>query len=531
MTKAGSNQGAVILAIARADFLERVRRYSFLFTLGFALYLGYLTISGNLVLQVGHVRGIFNSAWVGALLSIVASAFISLAGFYFVKNTIQRDRETRVGQILAASPLSKFIYVLGKVFSNLTVLTLMIAVLALSGIAMQLVRGEERHIEIWNLVAPFIFLAFPAMVVVAAIAVLFETIPFLRGGFGNVAYFFVWTALLSVPLAIGRHASDLIGISLVADGAREAAHLSAEYGGVTFSLSFGQIAGPLSTFRWAGLSWTTDIVISRLAWLGAAFAIVIVSAFLFDRFDPSRGRPLREAPDAPVMPSPEMQSENVAAPIQISASTLTPLAAHATHSRFLAMLAAELKLMLKGQKWWWYAVAIGLAIASAAVPSADARGILLACAWIWPVLLWSSMGIRETRDQTHQLIFSSPHPISRQLPAVWLAGVLLALLTGGGFGLRVLLTGNIRGLLTWLVGVQFIPTLALALGGWSGTGKPFEILYTLLWYVGPMHAIPPLDFMGSAPATATTHYPLMYLTLTALFAVVALAGRQRQLHS
>jgi hypothetical protein len=531
VTKARSNQGVVILAIARADFLERVRRYSFLFTLGFALYLGYLTISGNLVLQVGHVRGIFNSAWVGALLSIVASAFISLAGFYFVKNTIQRDRETRVGQILDATPLSKFIYVLGKVFSNLTVLTLMIAVLALSGIAMQLVRGEERHIEIWNLVAPFIFLAFPAMVVVAALAVLFETIPFLRGGFGNVAYFFVWTALLSVPLAIGRHASDLIGISLVADSAREAAHLSAENGGVAFSLSFGQIAGPLSTFRWVGLSWTADIIFSRLAWLGAAFGMVIVSAFLFDRFDPSRGRPLREAPEARVMPSPEMHSENVAAPIQISAATLTPLAAHATHSRFLAMLAAELKLMLKAQKWWWYAVAIGLAIASAAVPSADARGILLACAWIWPVLLWSSMGIRETRDQTHQLIFSSPHPISRQLPAVWLAGVLLALLTGGVFGLRVLLTGNIRGLLTWLVGVLFIPTLALALGVWSGTGKPFEILYTLLWYVGPMHAFPPLDFMGSAPATATTHYPLLYLAFTALFAVVALPGRRRQLHS
>jgi hypothetical protein len=239
VTQAAGNRIAIILAIARADFFERVRRYSFLFTLGFALYLGYLTISGNLVLQIGHVRGIFNSAWVGALLSIVASAFISLAGFYFVKNTIERDLETRVGQILAATPLSKFIYVLGKVFSNLTVLTLMIAVLALSGIAMQLLRGEDRHIEIWNLVAPFIFLAFPAMVVVASIAVLFETIPFLRGGFGNVAYFFVWTALLSVPLAVGRHASDLIGISVVADSAREATHLTAENGEVTFSLSFG----------------------------------------------------------------------------------------------------------------------------------------------------------------------------------------------------------------------------------------------------------------------------------------------------
>jgi hypothetical protein len=190
-----------------------------------------------------------------------------------------------------------------------------------------------------------------------------------------------------------------------------------------------------------------------------------------------------------------------------------------------------LKLMLKGQKWWWYAVALGLTIASAGVPSADARGILLACAWIWPVLLWSSMGVREARDQTDQLIFSAPHPLSRQLPAVWLAGVLVAVLTGGGFGLRLILTGNIPGVLAWLVGALFIPTFALALGVWSGTGKPFEILYILLWYVGPMHAIPQLDFMGSAPSTATTHYPFVYLALTAVLALTGLAGRHRQLHS
>ena len=180
-----------VLAIARADFLERVRRYSFLFTLGFALYLGYLATAGNLVLQVGNMRGIFNSAWVGALLALVATDFISLAGFYFVKNTIERDRETRVGQILAATPISKFMYAFGKMVSNLAVLSLMLAVLAAAGIAMQLVSGEDRHIELWKLIAPFVLLAFPAMAVVAAIAVFFETVPFLRGGFGNVAYFFL----------------------------------------------------------------------------------------------------------------------------------------------------------------------------------------------------------------------------------------------------------------------------------------------------------------------------------------------------
>lgn len=522
---------SAVVAIARADFLERVRRYSFLFTLGFALYLGYLATAGNLVLQVGNMRGIFNSAWVGALLALVGTDFISLAGFYFVKNTIERDRETRVGQILAATPISKFKYAFGKMLSNLAVLSLMLAVLAAAGIAMQLVSGEDRHIELWKLVAPFVLLAFPAMAVTAAVAVFFETVPLLRGGFGNVAYFFLWTAGLSIPLATGKHAFDLMGLSMVADSARAAAHLSQRNGGVTFSLSFGQIAKPVSLFQWDGLAWTADIIALRLMWLAFAVAIVAVSALLFDRFDPSRGKALREAADTRSAGAPGvLQEQNVPA-AHATAANLTLLGPGQTQNRFLAILAAELRLMLKGQKWWWYAVAVGLAIASGVAPSANARGMVLAFAWIWPVLLWSSMGVRETREQTYQLIFSAPHPMARQLPAIWLAGVVVALLTGCGFGLRLFATGNMRGAMAWLIGALFIPTFALSLGVWSGTGKPFEILYTLLWYVGPLHAMPTLDFMGSTPATAATHYPLIYLGVAGLMAVAALGGRKRQLQS
>ena len=68
------------------------------------------------------------------------------------------------------------------------------------------------------------------------------------------------------------------------------------------------------------------------------------------------------------------------------------------------------------------------------------------------------------------------------------------------------------------------PHARLRWGSGAARGKPFEILYTLLWYIGPLHAMPPLDFMGSAPATAATRYPLIYLALTAMFMLAALAG-------
>jgi hypothetical protein len=209
--------------------------------------------------------------------------------------------------------------------------------------------------------------------------------------------------------------------------------------------------------------------------------------------------------------------------------TLTPLPVSAIHSRFLTILSAEIRLLLQGPHWWWYLIAAGFIIASAAIPDPSARGMLLGCAWVWPVLLWSCMGIREVQYQTNQLFFSAPHPISRQLPAVWLAGVFVAIPTGSGFALRLLLSSNWRGLFAWLIGALFIPTSALALGVWSSSAKPFEVLYTLLWYLGPMHAFPALDYAASAPATASTRYPLFYLVLTAVFGVATLLGRKRQL--
>jgi hypothetical protein len=535
MNEVGASRWHVLLELARADFLERVRRYSFMITLLFAMYFGYLAATGKILMQVGHMRGVYNSAWIGALMSLVATTFLSLAGFYVVKNTIERDRATRVGEILASTPISKILYLTGKWLSNFMVLTVMVAILGISGVAMQFWQGEVPHVQLWKLLAPFLLLALPAMAVVAAAAVVFETISWLRGGFGNVTYFFVWTAGLAVPASAGAEGAassyDWAGLSLVWRSMREASPTTNN--SFSFSLDVGTLNFVHSTFVWNGIAWRAGMVLSRIAWIAFALVLVAFSALLFDRFDPARRRLLADRRKAAGPESSEMLADTVgrAATPLTTAVTLTALRAGPAHFRFGAMLVAELRLMLKGQKWWWYGGAAALVALSGALPGAQARGVALCVAWIWPVLLWSTMGVRERRDQTSPLLFSAPHPIARQLPAVWCAGVVLALITGSGFALRLVLGGNWRGLAAWLIGAAFIPSLALALGVWSGTGKPFEILYTLLWYVGPMHATVPLDFMGSAPATALTRVPLIYLALAAGMALAAVARRERQLRT
>jgi hypothetical protein len=529
MSAARASRMRVLYQIARADFLERVRRYSFLVTLLLAMYLGYLAAAGKIMLQVGNMRGVYNSAWIGALMSLVATTFLSLAGFYVVKNTIERDRATRVGEILASTPISKILYMTGKWLSNFAVLSVMILILAVSGIAMQFWQGEDSHMEIWKLLSPFLLLALPAMAVTAAVAVLFETIPGLRGGFGNVMYFFVWVAGLAVPTTSGAAGAtspfDWPGLGILWKSMRAAA--KSANNSFSFSLDVGSFNLVHSTFLWNGIVWTEDMVLLRIAWIGFAFVLVGFSALLFDRFDPARRR-LR---DSRRKAAPEILAQDEPTPITRPTVTLTPLATTPASFRFGTMLTAELRLMLKGQKWWWYGGALLLFGLAAMLPTPEARGMALAAAWIWPVLLWSAMGMREKRDQTSQLLFSAPHPIARQLSAVWCAGVVLAIITGGGFALRLLGSGDFRGMLAWGIGAIFIPTLALTLGVWSGSSKPFEILYTLLWYVGPMHATIPLDFMGSAQQTAFTRVPFFYLALAAGMALLALVGRKQQLQS
>src|SRR5512136_3419345 len=120
------NHWRTLYHLMRADLFERARRYSFLITLGFVIFAAYLYVppkeADYLTLGLGNYRGVYNSAWVGGAVAVLSSAVLSLPAFYLVKNAIERDEQTRMGQIIATTPLSKPMFTLGKALSNFTFL-------------------------------------------------------------------------------------------------------------------------------------------------------------------------------------------------------------------------------------------------------------------------------------------------------------------------------------------------------------------------------------------------------------------------
>jgi len=102
------------LTIIKSDYLQRTRSYAFLITLCASLAIAYTFVpepnANYSTIRIADHVGYYNSAWFGYVTAIMTSIFLSLIGFYLVNSGIKKDIETRVGQIIAATPISNFKY-------------------------------------------------------------------------------------------------------------------------------------------------------------------------------------------------------------------------------------------------------------------------------------------------------------------------------------------------------------------------------------------------------------------------------------
>ena len=500
----------VLYHLALADFFERARRYSFLLTLAAIIYMGVLVNNGTLSLTLSPAshnpvsasyRGELNSAWIGTMTVLVINLFLGLFGFYLVSDCIKRDTRTGVGQIIATTPVSRAAYLVGKWISNFVVLLLLVLILAVAAVIMVLLQSETA-LNLDALLMPFLAVALPYMALVAALAVVFETVPWLRGALGNAVYFALWLFGLMVVFFVWEKAlpffPDPLGINVFTASLNAgvgAAFPNESIGG----MGVGDFTSQVKVFNWSGLAWNLGIVARQWLWGVIGLGLILLSALWFARFDPAREGLRRPR----VIPEEGKEGEPVAPRKwfpHIALPSLSPLVSKlAQVNPFLGVLFAELRLLFNGRRWWWWGITAVLNIVIFTSPLSVTQQYLLPAIWLWPMSIWSGMGNRERKNNTAQMIFSSARPVLRQLPASWLAGVLATVLLVIAGALFCLSTGDLPGLAGWAGGVIFIPTLALALGIVSSGSRVFEVFYMIWWYLGPFQKMAGMDFTGGSP--------------------------------
>ncbi|ASW56810.1 ABC transporter permease [Plantactinospora sp. KBS50] len=527
-----------ITALAVADFRDRIRRPAYVVILVAAVALGYFAAPDSdarwVVMYIGTHRGVYNSAYMGTLIALASALWLTLGGFYVVRNGVSRDESTGVGQLFAATPMRTVSYLTGKFLSNCLVLSSMVGVLAVTALILQLARGEEMSIDPVDLLLPFLIIALPLVAFTAGMALLFETVPLLKGGLGNILWFVVWLAV-----AIGGQSPDapLGGIGVHAVAASMAQSMSAQGVDISeggFSLGLVYLDNPLRTFVWDGLDVTAGYLFGRLAMVLISLLLALVPVWWFARFDPSRRHGTASAPaGGPAAPGTGMPDGTPAGPGELAVGGVAVLARPQAVApaaglprsvpkqggAYGRLLAGEFRILIQGvSRWWWLGMAL-IIIAGLALPIGAVTLFALPIAWIWPVLIWSRLGTQRYEYGVDGILGAYPW-VRRRLVAEWGAGVLLTAVTGGAPLIRMVAAADNAGVAAWCAGALFIPSLALALGVLSRTQRLFQAVYLLWWYV-IINGIAFLDFMGTVRSDGEPAGPSPFLIAAVALVLVA----------
>ncbi len=516
--------------ITRADLRNRTKKNGFWVTIAMTVFITSFFIPADgaryLTVSFGEYRGLYNSAWVGTVAAMTVSWCLGLFGFYLVKGSVEDDEKNRVGQLIEASPVKKTTYLFGKFLSNIVVLSMILFTSMVVAILLQLIRGESYSIQLLDYIVPYLLIAYPSLIFISALAILFQTVAILKGVPGNITFFFFFAMNLIERIwliewrGITIIAGDLFGNSIAIQGMKATAYERIPHYSGSTSYGFIFQENPAQTFVFTGMQWSPGIILGRLMWVLAAILIVYLAAFLFKGFDPVSSTWAKKQNGGKQLP-PEKDS--------IFADKKCPrlLALPQTVDRFAVsrLLLIEIKLMMKGRPFWWYGITTGLLIFSI-FSSLEINRYFLPLLWLWPISLLSPMGAREFYDNTFQLILSGSISVKKHLLIMWLSGVIMTAAIGSGIGLRLLINGDWQQALALLVGALFIPAMALCLGVLSQTSRVFEVAYFLLWYMGPLNGIWFLDYMGAS--FASWQLSSTYLGLAGILLFVSIIIRKQQ---
>lgn len=427
----------------------------------------YLTVS------VGEgMRGRYSSAWIGMVAALVYSSTLSLVGFYLVRGTVVRDLETRTWQLLVATTMSRGGYLLAKWLSHMVVFGLLVGAGLAVGLVAQWLRAEDLRIDLVELVKPVLVLTLPSLALTAALAVWFDLVPWLRRSAGNVLFFVLWIMLLSFGVS---QAENSPGAALPWPGDPHGL-LVAEYDltrawptaadGKELGLSVGSHAlegrAPV-LLDWTHWQVTAETLRGRGAWLGLALALLALAVPFLDRCAAHVGSPGKSHGDG--------------ARLRWLEAALSPL----QRSSFGALVAAELRLVLRPRRaWWWLALLAAMGVQAFAPDKAMAVAIIVA--WVLAMDVLARLVLREHETHTGALVFTAPGMRVRLLLVRAIVAIGLAWALTLPALLRLALLHPQAALATLAAGLS-LAMWGMATGVLFRNGRMFELVVLAAAYV------------------------------------------------
>jgi hypothetical protein len=469
-----------------ADFKQRTRQQSYIAAL---LAMSVLTLlffpspdAQYQTLVINGYRGIYNSAWLGVCLAMLNVIFLPIICFYLVKNALELDRQSMTSELIAATPVGKHTFLLSKWCVNVFILVSIVLVMLCSTVLIQLYYGESYQIDFWALAWPQLVFVLPLLLAIASIAIMFESIKWLKGGLGNLVYFFIWIG------SIVQTVESVSGIGNLLDqlDAEVAARFPLSQGATNIGINVGDGFSPeVNTFVWQGIEPTAAHLWAMLPLILFSVICLGIAYLFFDRFSQQTIAVKQQS-----LWLNRIFSSKIAMPLDSLFGFLTQYFA------FTRLLRLELKLMLTSQSTYWFIGLIILNIIQVFISEQLLMSLLLPLALLWCVLVLSPLGQLEKQSNTLELMAYSKQSSKLQSLASYSAAWVVLTMACLGGAIRFMVMAEWMLLMQLIIALSFTVSLAYFCGAFSGTKRLFEVLYPTIWYLGPIQTALYVDFFG-----------------------------------
>lgn len=442
-------------------------------------------------------------------------------GYYLVSNSIGRDTRTRTGFVIAYTTVRNHEYLIGIFLSNVLFLSVVIFGFMLSSMVMQLVRGEAA-VRFSSFLWHYALLLPPMIIFVSGIALLFESIRWLSGRFGDLCYFLVWMfafgmVAVSAEKLGGTNWSSYFDTFSFAFMLEQVKQIT---GSDSLSIGSSSFDASQPPFLFPGLTLSRSWILSRIVSTLFPLIFVIGAMFAFHRFNPTRIKSSQVGSRRSLVGRLNALIKPLIAPLFSIRISARPGFFNAILSEVL------LTLQLKPLTGLFL---FGSLTASLFSGMDSLQQKILPALFVGVAMILADLPTREKSAGTSTMLESmpllKPHFVWWKLGTAFAFVLFLVCIPV----LRLILFKPSASI-SLIIGSAFLASSAIALGIASGNPKAFMVSFLMFLYLvmNDSGKTPGFDFAGWY-GTATLSVQMMYLLLTGGMIVFSLVARTSRL--
>jgi hypothetical protein len=490
-----------------SNLKEYLRSSSFLTIVGLNIFIACTFIPAEnasySTVRFGNFLGLYNSAWIGYVIAIMAGVFLPFFGFFLISSSVKKDIETKVGLIIGATSISNLGYLFCKALANFVILIILSMLVFMTGILLFLFHADGQSFEFQHFFNPFILLVLPSIVLIAFLAVITEVL-FKQNNIiqylGFIMFFLF--LLFQNDENIGVNFSDVLGIKFTTKQMEVKIKEINELEKATISIGYSSVTKKNDKkLVFSGLEFPPKFFFLRFIWLIVGPVLLFFMAFAFNRFQNEHAR------------NKQKERQLFFPRISENKKTAIPLIMLLNFKLGTSIIITEIAMMLRNSSVVNSITILGSFLLMV-MPLETAHILILPLLWFAHINNWSLL---VTKDEIYRTFYFSEtafKPLNRLFLGRVIAGVIFACILASPLLIRYLINDPFQ-MVNIFLGAIFVVLLAVFLGTLTNSPKLFQISFILLM-IGNINKTRILDYYGGMHASYI-HWLIMAILCTLLF--------------